>query len=118
MPKNYKRRGYPGKELKKQKQDIENRSDYVLAYGAYGFNKHERDCELERLKEQVETLRYQIAYYKNDVTNIRLLCKKERKEKVTLERKVKALRRHIKDITPKRQPLIQSTALARAIKHI
>lgn len=118
MPKNYKRRGYPGKELKKKQKEKEL-SIYVQAYGHYSSGeKHERDCELERLKSQVRIFVDEIHLYKNDVANSKRLWKKERKENVTLERKIRNLKRHIETITPQRQPLIQNTAISRAIKNI
>lgn len=118
MPKNYKRRGYPGKELKKKKKEKEL-SDYVQAYGYYSSGeKHERDCELERLRSHVTMFVGEIQLYKDSITNLKKELKKEKKEKATLEGKSKNLQRHIKTITPKRQPLIQSTAISRAIKNI
>lgn len=132
MSKNYKRRGYPGKELKKKKYHVfntyeEGRAHFTkhLDTGHETTTKHELDCQIDKLRNRSMTLNDALGSAKIQLKGQMQLLKEARKEKSIYKNKVTGLQKHIESLkkhivamTPDPKTMITHTALSRAIKHI
>lgn len=125
MGKNYKRRGYPGKELKKKKRSQIEQEHNEMAWLYASENKHQLDCQIDRL-------RYQNNYLSAGLTNIKFelkeqikLLKEAKKEKsiyknkiTGLQKHIESLKKHIVAMTPDPTTMIKHTSISRAIRNI
>jgi len=123
MLKNYKRRGYPGKELKKQKKDREERDIYQQAYEAcapplMGALKHEEDCENQILRNHISFLKSEVASLKWEMQDKNETWNKNKKEHATLNRKISRLKHHLDTLTNKKETILRHTVMSRLIKNI
>lgn len=116
MAKNYKKRGYPGKELKKQKQrkvSIIYNDPYPSLIGA---EKHANDCEITALRYQVARLKNEVMTLTWGIQHNRETWNKNKKENITLSKKISRLKHHLDSLTHKQETIMKNTKLSRLIK--
>jgi len=125
MGKNYKRRGYPGKELKKKKRSKIEQEHNEMAWLYSSDNKHQLDCQIEKLRRQNVILNDGIGSIKIQLRAQMELLKEAKKEKsiyrnkVTgLQKHIESLKRHIVAMTPDPETMIKHTSISRAIKNM
>lgn len=123
MAKNYKRRGYPGKELKKQRKYREERNIYQQAYEScapplMGAEKHEEDCENQILRNHVSFLKHQVTSLRWKIQDKNETWNKNKKENATLSKKIDRLKKHLDSLETKKETILRHTSLSRIIKNI
>lgn len=119
MGKNYKKRGYPGKELKKQKKEAGETTVYYSDYlDEHSEIKHRLDCENEVLRNTVSFLKNHILSLKWELQDNKDTWSKNKKENTTLSKKLDRLRHHLNSLTKQKETVLKNIKLSRLIKNI
>ena len=119
MAKNYKKRGYPGKELKKQRKEAGETTVFYSDYlDEHSEIKHRLDCENEVLRSKVRVLKSEVLILTWELQDNRETWKKNKKENVTLSKKLDKLKHHLASLNTQKETVLRKTKLSRIIKNI
>ena len=118
MGKNYKRRGYPGKELKKQRKIKFIYEDPYSDPPLIGYDTNISDCEKKALRNMVARLKTEVAILTWEIQDNRETWKKNQKENVTLSKKIDKLKHHLASLNNQKETVLKNVRLSRLIKNI